>query len=97
MSLGGNSSIDSNLLGSTSHYPNGMEPKIVHRGFWYDNGTPAPKFDHTELMIHTDKTGGWNVSHMLQKAATTLHHGSHTVGATDFTGENIQAVITPTK
>ena len=37
----------------------------VDRDFWYDNATPAPKFDYTELMIHTDKNGGWNVSSMI--------------------------------
>ncbi len=81
-----------------THYPDGLEAhQNVHREFWYDNKTPAPKFDHTELMIHTDKTGGWNVSHMLHKTATTLHRGSHTVDASDFSGKNIQAVVTPIK
>lgn len=83
---------------SVSHYPDNLQSYTnIHRGFWYDNGTPAPRFDHTELMIHTDKSGGWNVSHMLSKTASTLHHGSHTVQATDFAGKNIQAVITPIK
>lgn len=77
-------------------YPGNLQAQNnLHRGFWYDNTTPAPRFDHTELMIQTDKTGGWNVSHMLTKTASTLHHGNHTITGTDFTSGKIQAVITP--
>jgi hypothetical protein len=77
-------------------YPGGLKAyNGVHRGFWYDNGTPAPVYDHTELMIQTDKAGGWNVSHMLGKTASTLTHGNNTIHPTDFTLGKIQAVITP--
>lgn len=46
-------------------------------------------------MIHTDKAGGWNVSHMLSKTASTLQHGNTTIAAVDYTSGKIQAVITP--
>lgn len=77
-------------------YPGGLKGYSgVHRGFWYDNGTPAPRFEGLEQMIHTDKAGGWNVSDMLGKTATTLNHGNNTIHPTDFTLGKIQAVITP--
>lgn len=81
---------------TTTSYPGNLQAQNnLHRGFWYDNTTPAPRFDHTELMIQTDKAGWWNVSHMLGKTATTITHGNHTVSAADFTSGKIQAVITP--
>ncbi len=80
----------------TPQYPGWLQAhQFVIRHHWYDNGTPAPRFDHTELMIHTDKTGGWNVSHMLSKTASTLHHGNTTISAAEYTSGKIQAVITP--
>ncbi|MBX9808822.1 hypothetical protein K2X92_00325, partial [Candidatus Gracilibacteria bacterium] len=78
------------------HYPDNLQAHTnIHRGFWYDNGTPAPKFDNTELMIQTDKSGSWNVSRMLSQTASTLHNGVYTISASDFTGQKIQAVLTP--
>jgi hypothetical protein len=83
---------------SVTHYPDNLTAyKDIQRSFWYDNRTPAPRFDHTELMARTDKNGNWNISHLINKTVTALPNHNHTIGMSDFSGKNIQAVITPMK
>lgn len=48
-------------------------------------------------MARTDTSGKWNISHLLNKTATALPNHSHTIEVNDFSGKNIQAVITPQK
>jgi hypothetical protein len=86
----------SNNIISINHYPDNLQDYAhVKRGFWFDNKTPAPKFDYTELTIHTDKSWGWNVSNLLWKSPFTHWHILSHVSPSDFTSWNIQAVITP--
>ncbi len=83
---------------SVTHYPDHLIAyKDVHRWFWYDNGTPAPRFDHTELMARTDTSGKWNISHLLNKTATALPNHAFKIEVGDLTGKNIQALVTPIK
>jgi hypothetical protein len=48
-------------------------------------------------MARTDKNGNWNISHLLNKTVTALPNHNHTIRVSDFSGKNIQAVITPMK
>lgn len=81
---------------STEHYPDNLEAHShVKREFWFDNKTPSPKFDNTELMLHTDKSWWWNVSSMLWKTAFTNNHSFNNIAGNDFLSHKIQAVVTP--
>lgn len=99
MSVGSGQVVETVTPGSSvTHYPDNLPSyKNIQRSFWYDNRTPAPRFDHTELMVHTDKNGNWNISHLINKTVTALPNHSHTIQVSDFSGKNIQAVITPMK
>lgn len=70
-----------------------VEHTHVKRNFWFDNKTV--KIDHTELMIHTNKSGWWNVSNMIWKTPFTNSHSINHVSWADFTSNKLQAVITP--
>lgn len=89
--------VDNQLPWTTStYYSNNLQDySHVNRNFWFDNGTPAPKFDHSELMIHTDKSWLWNVSNMLWKSPFANWHNLNEITWSDFTTGNISAVITP--
>jgi hypothetical protein len=85
--------------GSTiTRYPDSLDAYTkVTRGFWYDNTTPSPEYDHTELMIQADTSGNWNVRDMIAKVASSTKGVNHTISPVDFTGSRIQAVVTPIK
>lgn len=78
-----------------TYYPDELHEYHVKRNFWYDNATAAPKFDHTELMIHTNKSGWWNITSMLWKTPFTNGHSFGKITWNDFLTWKIQAVITP--
>ncbi|MDD2871484.1 MAG: hypothetical protein PHS49_05845 [Candidatus Gracilibacteria bacterium] len=83
------------VVGNTeSHYSDNLKDySNVKRDFWFDNKTV--KFDHTELMIHTDKAGGWNVSNMISKTPFTNGHSLNNLSGSDFVSNKVQAVVTP--
>lgn len=60
---------------TTTRYPDGITTTKVVRGSWFDNGTPSPVFEGTELGVRIDPAGNCNVSNMLNKVATSSARG----------------------
>lgn len=80
---------------TTTHYPDDLVSTKVVRGSWFDNGTPAPVFEGTELGVRIDKAGNCNVSNMLGKMATSSANGLGRlqIDSSLFSNGDIQAAI----